>query len=209
VFNFVTGIQNAIHKTELKFLDFIPANVRSMQMEERMIRVADNRGILRNALLSVTGEYDFVILDCPPFLRGLSANALIASDSVLIPVKSGHFALEAVDRLFKYLEWVKEVSRKSIDIEGILITMHEPNTRVSDITIRELTAKYGRHMFATSIPRNSALSEASFYGKPAVLYSANCRGASAYLKLAREILARNVLRAPPLPPTPAQLSRQA
>jgi chromosome partitioning protein len=209
VFNFVTGIQNAIHKTELKLLDFIPANVRSMQMEERMIRVADNRGILRNALRGVAGEYDFVILDCPPFLRGLSANALIASDSVLIPVKSGHFALEAVDRLFKYLEWVKEVSHKSIDVEGILITMHEPNTRVSDITIRELTAKYGKYMFATSIPRNTALSEASFYGKPAILYSVNCRGASAYLKLAREILARNVLRASALPPKVAQLSRQA
>jgi chromosome partitioning protein len=84
-FNFVSGMQNAIHKTDLKFLDFVPANVRSMQMEERMIRVADNRGILRNALRSVAGEYDYVILDCPPFLRGLSTNAIIASDSVLIP----------------------------------------------------------------------------------------------------------------------------
>ena len=209
VFNFVTGMQNAIHKTDLKFLDFIPANIRSMQMEERMIRVADNRGILRNALRSVAGQYDFIILDCPPFLRGLSANALIASDSVLIPVKSGHFALEAVDRLFTYLEWVMEVTRKSIDIEGILITMHEPNTRVSDITIRELTAKYGKHMFATSIPRNTALSEASFYGKPAVLYSVNSRGAAAYLKLAREILARNVRQPSPLQPAVVQLSRQA
>jgi len=209
VFNFVTGIQNAIHKTELKFLDFIPANVRSMQMEERIIRVADNRGILRNALRSVAHDYDFVILDCPPFLRGLSANALIASDSVLIPVKSGHFALDAVDRLFKYLEWVKEVSHKTVDVEGILITMHEPNTRVTDITLRELNAKYSRHMFTTSIPRNTALSEASFYGKPAILYNVNCRGAAAYLKLAREILARNVQRTSPLQPSVIQLSRQA
>ncbi|HUI10142.1 MAG TPA: ParA family protein [Bacteroidota bacterium] len=210
VFNFVTGIQNAIHRTELKYLDFIPANVRSMQMEERIIRVADNRGILRNALRSVAGQYDYVILDCPPFLRGLSANALIASDSVLIPVKSGHFALDAVDRLFRYIEWVKEVSQKQLEVEGILITMHEPNTRVTDITLRELNAKYRKHMFATSIPRNTALSEASFYGKPAILYNVNCRGASAYLKLAREILARNVRREPaPLQPTVIRLSEQA
>jgi len=209
IFNFVTGIQNAIHRTELKFLDFIPANVRSMQMEERIIRVADNRGILRNALRSVAHQYDYVILDCPPFLRGLSANALTASDSVLIPVKSGHFALDAVDRMFKYLDWVREVSQKSVDVEGILITMHEPNTRVTDITLRELNAKYGKHMLATSIPRNTALSEASFYGKPAILYDVNCRGASAYLKLAREILARNAHRPPAHQPAAIQLSSQA
>ena len=203
VFNFITGIQNAIHRTELKFLDFIPANVRSMQMEERIIRVADNRGILRNALRSVAQQYDYVILDCPPFLRGLSANALTASDSVLIPIKSGHFALDAVDRMFKYLEWVREVSHKAIDVEGILITMHEPNTRVTDITVRELKAKYGKHM------RNTALCEASFYGKPAILYDVNCRGAAAYLKLAREILARNAGHPPALQPTVIQLSRQA
>ena len=126
---------------------------------------------------------------------------------MLIPVKSGHFALDAVDRLFKYLEWVKEVSHKTLEIEGILITMHEPNTRVTDITLRELNAKYARHMFTTSIPRNTALSEASFYGKPAILYNVNCRGASAYLKLAREILARRA--AAPLRPTVIQLSSQA
>ena len=209
VFNFITGIQNAIHRTELKFLDFIPANVRSMQMEERIIRVADNRGILRNALRSVAQQYDYVILDCPPFLRGLSANALTASDSVLIPIKSGHFALDAVDRMFKYLEWVREVSHKAIDVEGILITMHEPNTRVTDITVRELKAKYGKHMLATSIPRNTALCEASFYGKPAILYDVNCLGAAAYIKLAPQLLARNAGHPPALQPTVIQLSRQA
>ena len=111
--------------------------------------------------------------------------------------------------MFKYLEWVREVSHKAIDVEGILITMHEPNTRVTDITVRELKAKYGKHMLATSIPRNTALCEASFYGKPAILYDVNCRGAAAYLKLAREILARNAGHPPALQPTVIQLSRQA
>jgi len=210
VFNFITGIQNAIHKTELKYLDFIPANVHSMQMEDRIVRVADNRAILRNALRGVAQQYDFIILDCPPFLRGLSANALAASDSILIPVKSGHFALDAVDRLFKYMEWVKEISHKSLEVEGILITMHEPNTRVTEITMRELTAKYGKHLFTTFIPRNTALSEASFYGKPAILYNVNSRGASAYLKLAREILGRSApVLTSPLQPSIVQLTQQA
>lgn len=210
VFNFVTGIQNAIHKTELKHLDFIPSNVQSLQMEDRMMRVADNRAILRNALRGIAQQYDYVILDCPPFLRGLSANALTASDSVLIPVKSGHFALDAVDRLFKYLDWVREVAHKAIEVEGILITMHEPHTRVTDITIRELTGKYRKHMFQTSIPRNTVLSEASFYGKPAILYNINSRGSTAYLSLAREIMAKHAVQTvTPLQPTVMQLTQQA
>jgi chromosome partitioning protein len=210
VFNFVTGIQNAIHKTELKHLDFIPSNVQSLQMEDRMMRVADNRAILRNALRGISQQYDYVILDCPPFLRGLSANALSAADSVLIPVKSGHFALDAVDRLFKYLDWVREVAHKPIEVEGILITMHEPHTRVTDITLRELTGKYRKHMFQTFIPRNTVLSEASFYGKPAILYSINSRGSTAYLSLAREIMAKHAAPAGPvLQPTVMQMSQQA
>ena len=210
VFNFVTGIQNAIHKTELKHLDFIPSNVQTMQMEDRMMRVADNRAVLRNALRGIASQYDYVILDCPPYLRGLSANAMTAADSVLIPVKSGHFALDAVDRLFKYLEWVREVANKTISVEGILITMHEANTRVTDITLRELQGKYRRFMFDTQIPRNTALGEASFYGKPAVLYNANSRGSSAYLSLAKEIIARNAAPVPvTLQPTVMQLAQQA
>jgi chromosome partitioning protein len=191
VFNFVSSLANAIHKTEIPYLHVVPANVQSIQMEDRMLRLADNRSILRNALRSVAQEYDYVILDCPPFLRGMSTNALTAADSVLIPVKPGHFALDAVDKLFKYLEWIRDVANRSIDVEGILLTMYEPNTRVTDITIRELHAKYRKYLFETTIPKNTILSEASFYGKPAILYDVSSRGSAAYLTLAREIIARN------------------
>jgi chromosome partitioning protein len=191
VFNFIAGMQTAIHRTELKCLDFIPANVQTLQMEDRIARVADNRSILRNALRGVAQNYDYVVLDCPPALRGMCANALHAADSVLIPVRSGHFALDAVDRLFKYIDWIREVGNKPLEIEGILLTMHEPNTRVSDITVRELEGKYRQFMLETIIPRNSILCEASFYGKPAVLYNVNSRGSSAYLTLAKEIIARH------------------
>ena len=190
VFNFITGLPSVIHPTALRHLDFIPSNVQSLQMEERMLKLADNRSIFRNALRGVANNYDFIVLDCPPFLRGMCTNALNAADSVLIPVKSGHFALDAVDKLFKYIEWMREVTNKSIEIEGILLTMLESNTRVTDITLRELHAKYKPHLFQTSIPKNSALSEASFYGKPAVLFNVNSRGAAAYLALAQEIVAR-------------------
>jgi chromosome partitioning protein len=190
VFNFITGINSAIHKTELEFLDFIPSNVQSLQMEERYMRIANNRSILKNSLRGVTKDYDYVILDCPPSLRGLSTNALTAADSVLMPVKSGQFSLAAVDRLFNYLEWIRNVANKSIDVEGIVMTMHEPNTRVTSITTRELHAKYGKYILKTIIPKNTVLGEASFYGKPTILYKVKSRGSTAYLALAREIIAR-------------------
>lgn len=191
VFNFITTLPRAIHKTELSHLDFIPSNIDSLQREDRMARLADNRAILKNALRPIVREYDFIILDCPPFLRGLTTNALVAADSVLIPVKSGHFSLDAVDRLFKYLGWIREVANRDISIEGILVTMHEPNTRVTDITMRELQGRYRRHLLDIVIPKNTILSEASFYGRPAILYNASSRGSIAYLSLAREMIKRH------------------
>lgn len=199
VFNFISSLSNATHKTEISYLDFVPSNVHSLQMEERMARLADNRSMLRNAMRGITQQYDYIILDCPPFLRGMSTNALTAADSVIIPVKTGHFALDAVDKLFKYLEWIREVANKTITVEGILLTMHEPNTRVTDITLRELQAKYRGQLFETSIPKNTALSEASFYGKPAILFNVNSRGAIAYLNLAKEVIAHNPQKVVPSP----------
>jgi chromosome partitioning protein len=209
VFNFITSLDNAIHRTELSFLDFIPSNVQSLQMEERLMKLADNRTMLRNSLRMAAREYDYVILDCPPFLRGMSTNALTAADSVLMPVKSGHFSLDAVDKLFRYIDWIREVANRTLEVEGILMTMHEPNTKVTDITLRELHAKYHRHMLETMIPKNTVLSEASFYGKPAILYNVSSRGSAAYLALAREIIAREDARraTPSTPPFLQQLGR--
>jgi len=190
VFNFITSLPNAIHKTDLEHLDFIPSNVHTHQMEERLTRLADNRSILRNALRAVIHKYDFVILDCPPVLRGLSTNALTAADSILVPVKSGHFALDAIEKLYRYLDWIREIANRSLEVEGILLTMHESNTRVGDITHRELQARYGDQLFDIYIPKNAVLSEASFFGKPVILYNVNSRGSAAYMSLAREIIAR-------------------
>lgn len=207
VFNFITSLPNAIHKTDLDFLDVIPSNVQSHQREERLSRMAENRAILKNALRPILPRYDYIILDCPPTLRGLATNALTACDSVLIPVKSGHFSLDAVDKMFAYLEWLREVANRTLAVEGILVTMHEPNTRVSDITIRELQQKYRKFMFNIYIPKNTVLSEASFFGKPAILYNVNSRGAAAYMSLAREIIARrateNFAHLQQAPPQPA------
>jgi chromosome partitioning protein len=190
VFNFISSLPSAIHTTDVEHLDFVPSNVQTIQAEERVLRVAENRGMLRNALRAVAHAYDYIILDCPPSLRGLSANALTAADTVLIPVKSGNFALDAVDRLYTYIDHIREVANRGLSVEGILLTMHEPHTRVSDMTVRELTARYPRALLDVRIPKNALLGEASFQGKPAILVDASSKGAAAYLSLARELIAR-------------------
>jgi chromosome partitioning protein len=167
---------------------------------------------MKNSLRSIARDYDYIIIDCPPFLRGLTTNALTAADSVLIPVKPGHFALDAVEKFFKYIDWVREVANKMIEIEGILVTVHEPNNKATDITLRELHSKYRKHLFETIIPRNTALAEACFYGKPALLYNINSSGATAYLQLAQEISGREVTTTHPMPQPlefVPQLSQQA
>lgn len=188
VFNFTHSLAQVIHRTEIHFLDFVPTNVYTPQMEERFLKLAENRTILKNSLRSVLPHYDYVILDCPPMLRGLTTNALTSADSVLVPVKAGHFSLDAVDRLMKYLDWIHEVANARLALEGVLLTMHEPNTKVSDITERELRARFRRHILRTIIPKNTHLVESSFYGKPGLLFNATSKGTLAYLQLAREIL---------------------
>ena len=190
VFNFSHSISQVIHRTEIAFLDFVPTNVYTTQHEDRFYRLAENRTILKNSLRGVLPHYDYIILDCPPMLRGLTTNALTSADSVLIPVKAGHFSLDAVDRLMKYLEWIHEVANARLELEGVLLTMHEPNTKVSDITERELRLRFRKHVLKTIIPKNTHLVEASFYGKPGLLFNATSKGTLAYLQLAREILDR-------------------
>ncbi len=191
VFNFVYSMSQVIHRTELTFLDFIPCNVKTGQHEERIMRLSENRTMLRNVMRSILPHYDYIIIDTPPFLRGLTTNALSCADSALVPIKSGHFSLEGIDKLFKHFEWIREAANKSLQVEGILQTMYEPHTKVTEITDRELQLRYRKYLLRTAIPKNTHLTEASFYGKPAILFNATSRGTLAYLELARELLERH------------------
>ncbi len=191
VFNFTHSISQVIHRTELAFLDFVPTNIRSTQMEERFLKLSENRTILRNSLRGVLPHYDYIILDCPPFLRGLTTNALTAAESVLIPIKSGHFSLDATEKLIRYIDWVREVANRELQIEGILQTMYEPKTKVTDITDRELQLRFRKYLLKAVIPKNTHLIEAAFYGKPAILFNATSKGTIGYVDLAKELLMRH------------------
>jgi len=195
IFNFAKSIDYTIHKTEIPFLDFVPANINSIQNDEKFAKMTENRVVLKNAIKEVRNKYDYILIDCPPTLRGITLNALTASDTVLIPVKCGHFSLEAVDKLFDYISWVREVSNPYLDIEGIFLTMYETNSKVTEISERELRIKYEDYILNTNIPITNLLNEATFYGKPLCLYKINSEGALAYMNLAYEILHRNQINA--------------
>jgi len=192
IFAFTHSLKSAIHRTDLEYLDFVPSNIYSIHMHDKFIKYSENRLILKNAMREIENHYDFVILDCPPVLKGISTNALVASDSILIPIKSGHFSLEAVDRLFNYYEWIKEIANPNLEIEGIILTMYEKDSKVTKISERELKIKYSKYLLNTFIPNTSLLNESTFYGKPLCLYKINSEGAIAYLNLASEILKNNL-----------------
>ena len=193
IFAFTHSLKSAIHRTDLEYLDFVPSNVYSINMHDKFIKYSENRLILKNAITKDVEEYyDFIIIDCPPVLKGISTNALVASDSILIPIKSGHFSLEAVDRLFNYFIWIKEIANPNLSIEGIILTMYEKDSKVTKISERELKIKYSKYLLNTFIPNTSLLNESTFYGKPLCLYKINSEGAIAYLNLANEILQNNI-----------------
>lgn len=188
VFSFTHSLDHAIHKTELEYLDFVPSNVNSIQRDDRFSKIAENRVVLKNALRGVHGIYDYIIIDCPPLMRGIVQNALTASTSVIMPIRCGHFALEAIAKLFKYVDYIKEIANPSLFIEGIVMTMYESNTKVTEISERELKLRYNKYLFKTTIPRNHIVTESTFYGKPVILYNINSNVSMAYLELAYEII---------------------
>jgi chromosome partitioning protein len=188
VFSFTHSLEHATHKTELEYLDFVPSNINTIQRDERFSKVSENRVVLKNALKLAAEQYEYIIIDCPPIMRGIVANALTASTSVMMPVRCGHFSLEAISKLFKYVEYIKEIANPTLYIEGIVMTMYEQNTKVTEISERELKLRYNKFLFKTYIPRNHIITESTFYGKPAILYNVNANVSMAYLELAYEII---------------------
>lgn len=188
VFNFIQSFGQAVHRTELPQLDFVPANVRTPQMEDRLQRLSENRTMLRNTLRPLLPQYDYIIIDTPPSTRGLTMNVLACADSIIVPIKAGHFSLDAIDKLFKFVDHFREIANPALKIEGILQTMYEANTKVTEITNRELTTRFKKHLFPMVIPKNTHLSEAAFYGKPAIMFNATSKGALAYMTLAKHLI---------------------
>ncbi|MEX0723617.1 MAG: AAA family ATPase [Gracilimonas sp.] len=186
-----TDIEDTIRQTELDFLDLVPAHINLVGAEIEMIDREERERILKKAIESVRDKYDFIIIDCPPSLGLLTINALTASDSIVIPVQCEYFALEGLGQLLNTIKIVRQHLNPELDIEGVLLTMYDTRTRLSNQVADEVKRYFDDRVFKAVIARNIRLAEAPSFGKPALLYDSTSVGAKNYLALAREIIKRN------------------
>jgi chromosome partitioning protein len=180
--------EQALQRTELEQLWIIPshknligANLELVEGERREFR-------LRDALEPLRDRFQFVVLDCPPALDLLTVNALVAADSVLIPMQAEYFALEGISELLDTVERIKAALNPELSVEGVVLTMLDDRTSLAKQVIAELKKYFGEKLCTTAIPRNIRLAEAPSHGKPALLYDVRSRGAESYIRLAKEII---------------------
>jgi chromosome partitioning protein len=159
--------------------------------EIEMVDRNQRERILSKAVEEVKDKYDFIIIDCPPSLGLLTINSLTASDSVLIPVQCEYFALEGLGQLLNTIKIVRQHMNPELEIEGVLLTMYDTRTRLSNQVADEVKRYFDDRVFQSVISRNVRLAEAPSFGKPAILYDASSVGAKNYLSLAREIIQQN------------------
>jgi chromosome partitioning protein len=183
----VGGVEasDSVRETELPFLDLIPSHINLVGAEIEMVDRNQRERILSNAIASVKDKYDFIIIDCPPSLGLLTINALTASDSVLIPVQCEYFALEGLGQLLNTIKIVRQHLNPDLEIEGVLLTMYDTRTRLSNQVADEVKRYFDDRVFSSVISRNVRLAEAPSFGKPAILYDATSVGSKNYLSLAR------------------------
>lgn len=181
----------AILPTQMPFLSILPSHINLVGAEVEMVGVPDREKLLRNALASVHENFEYVFVDCPPSLGLLTINALTAADSILIPVQCEYYALEGLGQLLNTINLVKKSLNGRLEIEGVLLTMHDSRLRLSNQIVDEVRKYFGSKVFDTVIARNVRLSEAPSFGKPIILYDAVSTGARNYMQLAQEFLQRN------------------
>jgi chromosome partitioning protein len=176
--------------TTITNLALIPADRNLTGAEIEMVPLTERERRLKRVLDPLRADYDYIIIDCPPSLGLLTLNALVAADSVLIPLHCEYFALEGLAELVGTMRRVRGALNPALDIEGVLLTMYDDRTNLGQLVARDVREFFEDKVFNTIIPRNVKLGEAPSHGLPAVLYDAKSRGAAAYAALAQEVLTR-------------------
>jgi chromosome partitioning protein len=181
-------LQNIICGTELDNLKLIPADNNLTGAGIEVLELPEREFLLKKLLIPVSEQYDYILIDSPPSLNILTLNGLVAAHSVLIPIQCEYFALEGLTDLFDTLARVHRSLNSNLIIQGILLTMFDERTNLSDQVRDEVKNHFPNHLLETVIPRNVRLAEAPSFGKPVLLYDIKSKGADSYIKLAREIL---------------------
>ena len=182
--------------TQVTGLRLIPADRHLTGAEVELVGMLARESRLRPLLQQAKSRYDYIFIDTPPSLGLLTLNALVAAETILIPLNCEYFALEGLAELTSTMQRVRATLNPTLDLEGVLLTMADTRTRLGQGVAEEVRRHFGDKVYETVIPRNVRLAEAPGHGLPAILYAARSRGAAAYLARAREILEREAPRLP-------------
>ncbi len=185
------NMSDVVIKTEHDKLYICPSSIDLAGAEIELVS-ADNRETrLKDAVAQVKDDYDFIIIDCPPSLGLITLNSFVCADSIIIPIQCEYYALEGLSQLTNTIRMVKQQMNRSLDIEGIVLTMYDTRTNLSVQVADEVKKYYGAKLYKSVIPRNVRLSEAPSYGLPINAYDSTSKGCESYLSLAREVIKAN------------------
>jgi chromosome partitioning protein len=177
-----------VFSTGLPALHVIPSRRELVGAEVELVELPDREQRLKSALHPIVNQYDYVLIDCPPSLGFLTLNALVAANSVLIPLQCEYYALEGLGQILETVRLCQQTLNPLLTVEGILLTMFDGRVNLAGQVAAEVRQHFGERVFRTVIPRNIRLSEAPSHGKPIILYDIRCAGAEGYLRLAREVI---------------------
>ena len=198
------SVQDAAVPTKVPGLFVVPSSIHLSGAEIELVGAEQREYRLREALRTPL-PYDYILIDCPPSLSLLTLNALVATDSILVPLQCEFFALEGLSHLVKTIERVRKHYNPALEIHGVVLTMFDRRNNLSGMVAQDVRKFFGDKVYNTVIPRNVRVSEAPSFGLPAIVYDMNCPGAKAYIHLASEVLKRekNIAQAAPAVDMPA------
>lgn len=177
-----------VKSSDLNGLWLIPSHIRLVGAQVELLEMENKEFLLKEALNTLSDEYDYIIIDCPPSLGILTVNGLVAADSVIIPIQCEYYALEGLGQLLMAIRRVQKTLNPHLEIEGVLMTMYDPRLNLARQVVSQTRSFFGDKVFKTIIYRNIRLAESPSYGKPVLLYDVSSRGAQNYLELAQEIM---------------------
>lgn len=183
------AIRDVIIETDFPGMSLVPSDQNLVATNLDLVDADQRERRLQTAVEEIRGSYDYIVIDCPPALDLLTLNALVGSDAVLIPIQCEFFALEGISQLMDTIDRVKEAFNPNLRVEGVLLTMYDDRTNLTRQVEADLREFFGKEVFKTVVPRSIRLAEAPSFGKSILAYDPRSRGAEAYIKLAKEILA--------------------
>jgi len=184
-------VDQVIMPTKIENLFLLPSNIQLVGAEIELTGMIAREHVLRGVLEPLKSQYDFLIVDCPPSLGLLTLNALTAADKILVPIQCEFFALEGLSQLINTVNIVCKRLNPDLSMEGVLLTMYDPRTNLSQQVVEEVKRFFNNKVYNTMIPRNVRLGEAPSFGLPIIMYDPACSGARAYMDLAEEVVRAN------------------